>query len=286
MKNNYNILFCFLSFLFLACASNKKNSAIRPVVSVSIAPIKYFVEAIGGEEIQVNCLVKDGFSPANYQPTTKQLAQLQLSSAYLAIGPIGFEQQWLPRFEELFPQMRTYVLSEGVNELQDHCCSHGSHADPHIWTSPINAKVICQNIAESLSNIDTLHQNLYKQRCDSVIRRIEQLDLAIRKKLLTPGVNKVFAIYHPSLTYFANHYGLKQIPLEKEGKSPSVSQITDFIKQCKEKKVALVFIQKEFSHQQLVSVADNLGIKKVQINPLSYYWEKEIWNIVNSLCHE
>lgn len=283
MKNNHKILFCFLSFLFLACASNKKNRDNCPIVSVSIAPIQYFVEAIGGEEIQVNCLVQDGFSPANYQPTTQQLAQLQLSSAYLSIGPIGFEQQWLSRFAELFPQMKTYVLSEGVNELNEH---FKIHADPHIWTSPINAKIICENISKALSKIDILHQKIYKRRCDSLIRRIEKIDLAIRKKILKPNVNKVFAIYHPSLTYFANDYGLKQITLEEEGKSPSVAQIADFIKKCKQKKVALVFIQKEFSHQQLTSVADHLGIKKVLINPLSYYWEKEIWKIVNSLCYE
>ena len=45
-------------------------------VAVSILPQKFFAEAIGGEHLRVQVMVRPGFEPATYDPTPRQLAEL------------------------------------------------------------------------------------------------------------------------------------------------------------------------------------------------------------------
>lgn len=288
MKTTYKLILGAMMLSLFSCHSSQKKTSEEKRVSVSIAPVHYFATAIGGEEIKVNSLVKAGFSPANYQPTTQQLTLLEHSKAYLSIGGIGFEQQWLPRFKSLFPKMTIYPLYEGIELIKEASCSHAHHhhGDPHIWTSLSNAQHICLNIRNAFSQLDTLHAALFAQRCDSMIKRIQQLDTRIRKKLANSNVNASFAIYHPSLTYFAKEYGLRQLSLEQEGKAPSVAQYAHFLNECKQANVKLVLIQKEFAQKQLHTLSKELGAQTVIINPLAYDWEQEMWKIVEMISHE
>ena len=41
-------------------------------------------------------------------------------------------------------------------------------------------------------------------------------------------------VFHPSWGYFANAYGLKQVPIEIEGKNPKPAQLKELIKHAKE----------------------------------------------------
>ena len=92
-----------------------------------------------------------------------------------------------------------------------------------------------------------------------------------------------FLIYHPALSYFARDYSLQQISIEEGGKEPSPSHLQELMKTCKQKQVRVVFVQQEFDQRNAEVIAQELGLKIVPINPLSYDWNKEMIHIAKSL---
>ena len=84
--------FCFLlliATLLFSCKQggqqNKKNDD-KPVITVTIEPLRYFTEAIAGDEFTVVSMVPKGSSPETYDPTPQQLVDLAQSKAYFRIG--------------------------------------------------------------------------------------------------------------------------------------------------------------------------------------------------------
>ena len=66
--------FCFLlliATLLFSCKQggqqNKKNDD-KPVITVTIEPLRYFTEAIAGDEFTVVSMVPKGSSPETYDP--------------------------------------------------------------------------------------------------------------------------------------------------------------------------------------------------------------------------
>ena len=51
-----------------------------------------------------------------------------------------------------------------------------------------------------------------------LIEELDSVDLKI-ETILSKSTNRQFAIFHPSLSYFARDYGLQQLSLEQNGKS-------------------------------------------------------------------
>ncbi|MDD4418434.1 MAG: zinc ABC transporter substrate-binding protein, partial [Bacteroides graminisolvens] len=109
---------------------------------------------------------------------------------------------------------------------------------------------------------------------DSVINNIFQ----------TRKADHAFMIYHPALSYFARDYGLHQICIEEEGKEPSPAHLSDLIEICKEEEVRIIFVQPEFDRRNAEIIAKQTNTNIVDVNPLSYNWEKEMIHIANSLC--
>lgn len=91
-------------------------------------------------------------------------------------------------------------------------------------------------------------------------------------------------IYHPSLTYFAEEFGLEQLPIEADGKEPSPKQLKELIKTARNENVKVIFVQREFDIKQAETIAKEIGITPVEIAPLSYDWGQEMIHIAKSLA--
>lgn len=285
------ILLCVALSLLTACGLNKKDAHGIPTLTVTIEPLRYFAEAIAGDKYKVVSMVPDGTSPETYDPTPQQLVDLAKSQAYLRIGYIGFERAWIKKLQANAPHLIFFDTSKGINLLNDDCHADDGHShdhdhggiDPHTWNSPRNAEVIANNIYRALCELDQKNESYYKHRLDSVTTCIAQTDSTIRS--LLPKADKAFLIYHPALTYFAADYGLKQISIEEGGKEPSPAHLEALIERCRQEKVRVIFVQREFDRRNAEMIAQELHVKVIPINPLSYHWPQEMVNIARALCH-
>ena len=102
----------YILTLFICCAcGHTPQQSEKPVITVTLEPLRYFTEAIAGDCFEVVSMVPKGSSPESYDPTPQQLVNLSKSQAYLRIGYIGFEQAWMKKLEANYPIMKVYDTS-------------------------------------------------------------------------------------------------------------------------------------------------------------------------------
>lgn len=289
MKMKYIIWLAFVVCILSGCSPVAKTN--KNTVFVTIEPLRYLTEQVAGPDWTVVTMVPEGSSPETYDPTPVQLVQLSGSQAYFAVGYLGFELHWLDNIKENAANVTFYNTGEGVELIEGHHHHHDGDGDddedeegvdPHIWTTPKNALQMARNICSAFCQMDPEHAEDYQHNLMELEKTIMQTDSAIRQQC-AQGIQPAFAIYHPSLTYFARDYGIRQISIEEGGKEPSPSQLESLVKQCRENEVRTIFIQTEFNIQNAETLAKEIGAQLVPINPLSYDWNNQMLKIIESL---
>lgn len=278
-----------LNLLLLTACGNRTQTSDKPLIMVSIEPLRYFTEIIAGDKFEVESMVPEGSNPEFYDPTPQQIISLTKSKAFLRIGFIGFEQTWTDRLQKNSPDTPFFDLSENVDLIYEDNSSQQHHAhihgiEPHIWSSTQNAYIIARNICNALCSIDQTNAGFYKKNLEILIETIRETDQIVRTYL--QKAHHVFLIYHPALSYFARDYGLTQLCIEKDGKEPSPAYLQKLIHLCEEKNVGVIFIQQEFDTRNATLIAQELNIPSIQINPLNYKWKDELIHIAKSLTEK
>lgn len=236
---------------------------------MTIAPLKFIVDEITSSALNVSILVPAGASPETYEPTPQQIISLSDSKMIFSTGLIDFERQLANKLSTNAGN-QVIDLSEGIDVVEGSCAHHehnGHGVDPHIWTSPKLIKKMAQTAYNQLIKMYP-DSTAYHESYQLLIQQLDSLDRSIRQKLSNSSRNN-FIIYHPALTYYANDYNIKQIPLEQDGKEPSVAYLKQIISQAKNDGIKYVFYQSQFNRSVVESVAKEIGATPVEIDPLS-----------------
>jgi zinc transport system substrate-binding protein len=287
---NRAILAFTILLLLSACIPKEESNPGKAVVSVSILPQKYFIERLAGDKVDVNVMVPPGASPATYEPTASQLSSLTRSALYMKIGYLGFEMSWMDKIASVNPSMKVVDLSTGINLLmgaedeghsQDHRHGHGG-IDPHTWMSARNAAVMAAGMYESLCSLLPGEKEMLTTNLTAMLLEMDSLDQRIAG-MLAGMEHRSFMIYHPSLSYFARDYNLRQFPLELEGKTPSPAHLKEMSDLGREQHISTIFVQVEFDQKNAEVLAHEIGAKIVRVNPLDPDWPAQMLYIATLL---
>jgi zinc transport system substrate-binding protein len=219
------------------------------------------------------------------------MMQVAQSKAYFCIGKIGFENAWLDRLKSNHPQVKFFDNSIGIDWISDEHGHEGASEadlhgqDPHTWPSPVEARIIVCNMADALREIDPEHGEVYERNLERLVEEIDAVDRQVRA-LLEKSSQRAFIIYHPSLTYFARDYGLRQYAIETEGKEPSPGQLRQLVDLAKRESIRTVFIQQEFDRKNAEILARETGCRLEVIRPLAYDWAGEVIRVAKILSDE
>jgi zinc transport system substrate-binding protein len=269
--------------LLISCGRNSNDSG--KIITVSIAPFKYFVEQIAGNDFTVNIMVPAGADPHTYEPFPQQIDKLRRSVAYISNGYLGFEMNWLDRFYEANPTMKKLSLGDGIDVLtteHHHSGEHMEGADPHYWVSPLNALIIASSVKGLLTQLNPSQKDKYEANYKLLILKISEVDNKARE-LFSAVPNRFFMIYHPNLAYVARDYGLEEIPVEFEGKEPPPSRMKELIDRARKDNIKTIFVQMEYDSKNAKAIAGEIGAHIVLIDPLSENWLKSTTDIIDAL---
>jgi zinc transport system substrate-binding protein len=277
--------------LFVLCLMSTQLVCAEPVqVFVSILPQKYFVEKLGGDLVDVSVMVAPGASPAIYEPKPRQMVALAKAKIYFAIG-VPFEKNWLGKIGGTNPKMLVVHTEDGIEKMimkQAH--RHGEaevghqvaergdgetrHGikDPHVWLSPPLVMLQARNILNALLTVDPVHRPVYEENYKSFIMEVVSLDEEIRTVFVDKGEDLEFMVFHPAWGYFAQAYGLDQVPIELEGKEPKPAELERLIHDAREKGIKTIFVQPQFSQQTARTIARAMGGQVVPADPLAPDW--------------
>lgn len=264
--------------VIVLCCCGRASDSGKPLLAVSIEPQRAMLEELVGDHFDVVAILANGANPESYDPTIAQRRQAEDAEAYFAVGHLPFEST----LRESLSSTRMVDTSKGIALLYDtHAHAQGQAADPHVWTSYRNAKVMASNMFAELVEIDPGHAEEYQERYSRMAARLDSLDSDAASRL---AGHPAFAVWHPSLSYFANDYGLHQIAVGQESKEASPASLRAAIDEASADSVRVFFYQKEYDSRQAQNISDAIGSRLVTFNPLAYDWEQELTSIVNALA--
>mgnify|MGYP001160674438 CR=1 FL=1 len=284
-----SLILVALSFFLSSCTSKQpdlnKTGVIK--VTVSILPQKFIVEKIGGERVKVNVMVPPAASPETYEPSHQKMMELKDSAIYFLIG-MAFEKDAFLKIKDEYKNVVFSPMYKGISlrdpeQGLDH--KHGSDSlyaevekDPHIWLDPLNLIIMAENTVAELIKLDGENRQFYVANLISLKRELQLLHDEILD-LFKESSGKGFIIYHPAWGYFADRFGLKQIPVEVEGKEPTAVKMAELTDHMNKNKAKYIFLQPQSSAETVKSFSSQTGVQIRFIDPLK---ENIIENIKDS----
>ncbi len=237
-------------------------------VSVGIPPLAYLVERIGGDRVSVEVLLLSGQDPHTFEPTPRQIMGPTGADVYFSVG-LPFEERLASKIRGSGSSL-VIVDTSGhepeIGHTSDSASTH-EHEDPHIWLAPSHLAKQAAAIFDVLVSLDPEHSGTYERNFEELRTDIDRIDDRIRQ-LLDRYQGREFLVYHSALGYFAREYGLIEVAIEAEGKSPGAKALTAIIERAKSEGIKAVFVQPQFDDSTARVIAEAIGAAVMQIDPL------------------
>jgi len=276
----------------VSCADKKSGRTL----TVSVEPQRALLEAIVGDRYEVETLLPSGANPETFDPTLKARRSVDDSQAFFSTGNMPFEEKLAANLSENVTVVNTSSGIHPIYGTHDHH-HHGNHGyngedasrhdnhgtpDPHTWVSVKNARIMAKNMYEAVVKLDPDGKDYYMTRYNALSSTLDSVDRAFTIALSHVPV-KSFAVWHPSLSYFARDYGLEQISVGFENKEISPARMAQTVRDAQAHGVRVLFFQEEFDSRQVETLNMTLQAKLITINPLSYDWIGQLQRVVDAL---
>jgi zinc transport system substrate-binding protein len=158
---------------------------------------------------------------------------------------------------------------------------HEGEPDPHVWLSPLTVKTIAANIRDALAHADPAHAQIYADNFAAFDQELDTLHAEI-KSTLSGATKRSFMVFHPAWGYFAQTYGLREIPIEAAGSEPSPRELSKLIRIAGEEEISAIFIQPQFSRKSAETIARQIGAEVVVADPLAEDWAANLLRVAES----
>ncbi len=286
------VILMTLSLLILPIVilGGRNESGKKIKVFVSIPPLAYFVERIGGDDIDCRVLISPGQSHETFEATPRQLAEFSGADAFFTIG-FQFEKLLAQKIAESFEHLKIFNCQRGIELIRlEHPHIHDkansseedNRQDPHIWLDPSRARIMARNISDALAEINPEDGEIYLTNLDLLLADLDSLNADIARQLL-PLKGKAFYVFHPAYGYFSEAFGLKQVAVEIDGKEPTAHQLAELITQAKKDNTSILFVQPQSSDKSAGIFAEAIGARLVPIDPLARDYINNLKEIARQL---
>jgi zinc transport system substrate-binding protein len=256
----------------------------RPLVVVSVAPHRYFVEQLAagseatGPAVDVFVLLPPGASPTSFEPGIDALQAIERASLLVRVGHphFPFERAWLVPLLADRPDLAV-VDAHKID-------AEGDRADPHEWLSPAAAHHLVDALAPPIAQL-TGDASGVAARADALHAAIAALDREI-EATLAPVRGGRFLVLHPAWGHFAHRYGLEQLAIEREGKDPGPHELALLVEDAARAGLRDVIITPQVDPSPARSVARSLGGRVVELDPLAADWPDGMRRTAQVLARE
>jgi len=229
----------------------------------SFYPLHEFSQIVGQEKVDAILLVPIGVEPHDWEPTVKDVQQMQKSDLIIING-LGFEN-WVDSLHENNYQGKIIDTSNNISikNLDD------NSKDPHIWLNPVTAKIQVQNIANAFSDSDPENQQYYQSNAVKYIEQLDLLDVKIRNEL--SQCNNDFIAFHDAFSYFADEYDLNQhtiiSPNNSHGEA-TARTLENIISTANTLNIKVIFSEEAVDPKTSEIIANEIGGKVLILSPI------------------
>lgn len=265
-----------------ACATasqESQSSDLRPTIVVSHAVLGTVTSEVVGSLANVVVLIPNGIDPHLYEPSAKDIEQLNAADL-VVINGLGLEAQ----LEDSLDGVRAQQIP--IFEATDHIGTHSSQEvdkdsavtddrgdhqhsdeDPHFWTDPRSMAEVVQDLGDAVTDLGL-------DIGDRALMFSERLltfdqDMLARVETL-PADRRVLVTGHESLGYFAERYGFEIIgtiiPGLSSGSEVSAGNLADVKSAVDRSGVKVIFTELGTPSASAEVLSEELGVKVVEIS--------------------
>jgi ABC-type Zn uptake system ZnuABC Zn-binding protein ZnuA len=260
-----------LAFLLAWLAAASSAAAEPPLrVMATIQPIAMLVREVGADRITVSALVPPGASPHTFEPRPSDLAALAGAALVVEVG--GGLDGWVrPLLGAATPAPQRLTLIERPDVLTPPlpvAHEHERGRDPHVWLDPLRVRdELLPTLAWGLGSIDPAGRADYAAAAGGARTRLTALDTEIRALLADRG--RRFVAFHAAWRHFAARYGLEEVAVVEEapGEEPTPRELAELVERARAARVAAILIEPQLSPRIAQSLAAELGVETVLVDP-------------------
>ena len=251
------VLILTLCLLFsVGCADGGTEKTDKLTVVATLFPQYDFCRALVGDRAEVILLLPPGMESHSFEPSMADMRTIYGADLFLFTGPAM--EPWADKIAGSLPDSVTVTdVSVGIEKIEhdhgdhDHEHEHGhdheeEEMDPHVWTDPLNACVMTENILASLCVRDPDNGAFYRQNAEKYLNELRGLDETFRQIVLSGETNWVCHGGRFSMAYFAKRYGLSVTAAFDSCSSqaePSAARVMEMIEEVKKQKTKVVFYE-------------------------------------------
>jgi zinc transport system substrate-binding protein len=292
-----------------AAAADAPVAAPALRLTATVHPVACILEEIGGERVTVHRLLPSGASPHTFEPRPADVRAAENAAAlfYVDDSLDGWAakmpaQRRIALFALVPAELRlTYPYSDGgaapvrraataqaaaphhehgpdcdhgpaAEHVHGPDCDHGHEAgslDAHFWPDPLAVKAIAPLVARELSRLDPDGADVYARNATRFAAALDALHVEVTETLAPVRGRAVF-LYHPSLLYLLERYGLRYAgSIEMfPGKEPTPRYLATLMERFRAADGRAIFAEPQLSRRAAEVVARELKVKVGLLDPM------------------
>lgn len=241
-------------------------------VAATFYPMADFAGKVGGDRVQVICLVPAGTEPHEWEPSPDDVITIQTADLVVSNG-LGIDA-WLDDvLSSLGSEAPAHVCaSDGITPLKT---DHGT--DPHIWLNPANARLQAQTIAEALARVDADGGHVYQDNLADFGLKLQDLDYDYQTSLATCARHEI-VVSHEAYGYLCQAYHLEQIGIEglSPDSEPDAARMAQIVDLVRAKGITTIFFEELVSPKVAQAIASETGAEAVELSPLEGLTQEDL----------
>ncbi|MEQ1872828.1 MAG: metal ABC transporter substrate-binding protein [Ilumatobacteraceae bacterium] len=237
-----------------ACANEPATDDGTLRVAVAFYPIEEIVRRVGGSTIEVATLVPPGDEPHEFEPTARQVADLENADVVFYFGS-DFQPSLERAIDALPDSVRRVDLLHGLTLI-----TVGDGVDPHVWLDPRNMQAMTQIVTEVLGDEAPEQPSTFGGNAATYVDELGTLHNEFATGLVDCAV-PVLITTHEAFGYLAHAYGLTQLAIAgiSPGDEPSAKSLEDLAELASQYGVTTVFFEENLPPDLARTVADEIG---------------------------
>lgn len=248
------VIIAVVAFIMLIGSEKTEQDKNKLKVVVTNFATYDFVNQIAGDNIELQFLLEPGIEAHSYDPTAKDLVDIQEADLFIYIG--GEVEQWAERILETLDtnenksicllNMVELLEEQEVDGAEGH--EHNNEEtinsfDEHIWTSPKNAIKLVEALSDLLAKNDLKNAKIYEENATKYIEEIKKVQTKIQIIVNNKKRDRLVFGDRMPMQYFLKEFGLTASAAFNgcsTDAEPSSSTIAYLVEKVKEENIPVI----------------------------------------------